>query len=96
MARHTSQLLFKCFEEKPRIKNCKMKKIPAWDAKKVRSQSEALRQGTRMDKQPLREFGGPLSLEERRTCKAPPTNTRSEWCSWVTTSKTKKDTEQHS
>ena len=42
----------------------------------------------------LREFDGPLSLEERRVCKTPPEVQRSELRSREMT-KTKKDTEQH-
>ena len=73
-----------------------LKTIPAWDVKRVRPKSEVIRQAKKNGKNSsLRESDGPLSLEERRSCKTS-RSTRSEWCSGETTSKTKKDTEQYS
>ena len=44
----------------------------------------------------LREFDGPLSLEERRTCKTPPEMQGARCAPGEKTSKTKKDTELYS
>ena len=49
----------------------------------------------RWKKSSLREFDGPLSLEERRTHKTPPVNQGTS-CAQGETSKTKKDTKQYS
>ena len=54
-----------------------MWEVQAWDAKKVRSKPEFVR---RMENRSRREFDGPLSLEERRTCITPPEITWGELC----------------
>ena len=54
-----------------------MLEVQAWDAKKVRSKSESVR---RMENRSRREFDGPLSLEERRSCITPPEITWGELC----------------
>ena len=47
--------------------------MPAWDVKNARSKSEVVRQAKKDGKNSsLREFDGPLSPEERRTCRTPP------------------------
>ena len=62
----------------------------------MRSKSEVLRQEKKEGKNSsLREFGGPLSPEERRPLQNTSKNTMGQWCSGERTSKTKKDTEQY-
>ena len=50
-----------------------LKTSQARDVKKVRPKSDVIRQANKDGKNsPLRDFGGPQSLEERETCKTRP------------------------
>ena len=74
-----------------------LKNIPACDVKKVRSKSDVTQSSEeRWKNSALREFDGPLSREERRTCKIPPEIQGASCAPGETTSKTKKDAEQYS
>ena len=87
-----------CEDTRSQSQRRKMEQIPdnsQRDVKKVRPKPEVVRQAKKGGKNSsLREFDGPLSLEERRTCETPPEIQGPSCALGETTSKTKKDTEQ--
>ena len=100
VAWYTSQFSIQEAVKIPEVKakEEKMEQIPdnsQRDVKKVRPKPEVVRQAKKGGKNSsLREFDGPLSLEERRTCETPPEIQGPSCAPGETTSKTKKDTEQ--